>query len=1115
MAGTGTSGYSGDGGPAGQAGLYGPRGIALGPDGSLYIADRFNNRIRRVGPDGIITTVAGTGVRGYSGDGGPAGQAGLYWPTGVALGPDGSLYIADGANNRIRRVGPDGIITTVAGTGARGYSGDGGPAGQARLRFPYSVALGPDGSLYIADSNNHRIRRVTPPQPGVGADEYLIPADNGSQLFHFDVSGRHLRTLDTTTSAVIHQFRYDIDGRLSEIEDADGNITRIERSGGIPTAIVAPDGQRTSLGLDTYGYLDTIIDPAGETWQMAYTADGRMTAFTDRNGNRTDFTYDAAGRLTEDKNPIDGGWQLARTDQERGYTVTMTSGEGRTSTYQVERLPDGTRRQTNTASDGSVTVKTYNKAVTTTTDADGTVTTLTEGPDPRFSLQSPVPAKTVTTTPGGLERVVTVERQAELADAGNLLSHTRLTETLTINGKATVNTFDAATNTWTLTTPEGRTQTTVLDDKGRVTTMQTAGLAALNLSYDTRGRLSAITLDNGTDSRTLQLGYDTNGYLGSLTDSLNRVTGFSRDVLGRANQQTTPDSRIIGFRFDPNGNLTGLTPPGRSEHRLDYTPGDQEDTYTPPAVSGITNPATTYDYNRDKQLTRITRPDGQTIDLTYHPDKGHLTTLRIPRGDYTYRYHATSGQQTGITAPDGGDLALTWDGFLPTGATWSGAINGSVTRSYDNDFRLTGLSVNGDSIAYTYDDDGLLTGAGDLSLSRDAQNGLLTGTTLGSTASSITYNPFGEPETVTATYGGATQYETTYTRDPLGRITRKQETLDGITTTYDYTYDLAGRLSEVTTNGATTATYGYDENGNRSEGTIDAQDRLLTWGTASYTYTANGELQSKTDSGATTNYTYDVLGNLLQVKLPGGMTIDYVIDGQNRRIGKRIDGTLTQGFLYQDQLNPIAELDGTGNVVARFVYGTKPNVPDYMIKGGNTYRIISDHLGSPRLVVNIADGSIAQRIDYDVWGNITNDTNPGFQPFGFAGGLYDQHTQLTRFGARDYDAETGRWTAKDPIRFEGGDANLYGYVANDPVNWVDLFGLKRYQTPGFNRDLHEALGNLNDPRPYWQPPTRKKPWRCFCPQTPPRPRSNSICEIDDPYYGGRPSTNRARLCPCE
>ncbi|MCP4487466.1 MAG: RHS repeat-associated core domain-containing protein, partial [Gammaproteobacteria bacterium] len=86
------------------------------------------------------------------------------------------------------------------------------------------------------------------------------------------------------------------------------------------------------------------------------------------------------------------------------------------------------------------------------------------------------------------------------------------------------------------------------------------------------------------------------------------------------------------------------------------------------------------------------------------------------------------------------------------------------------------------------------------------------------------------------------------------------------------------------------------------------------------------------------------------------------------------------------------------------------------------------------------DGTVAQRMDYDTWGNVALDTNPGFQPFGFAGGIYDLHTELTRFGARDYDAVSARWTSKDPIRFEGGDTNLFGYVLGDPVNFYDLTG---------------------------------------------------------------------------
>ncbi len=137
----------------------------------------------------------------------------------------------------------------------------------------------------------------------------------------------------------------------------------------------------------------------------------------------------------------------------------------------------------------------------------------------------------------------------------------------------------------------------------------------------------------------------------------------------------------------------------------------------------------------------------------------------------------------------------------------------------------------------------------------------------------------------------------------------------------------------------------------------------------------------------------------------------------------------------------MAELDSLGNISARFVYGSKGHVPDYMIKNGVTYRYITDHLGSVRLVVNSVSGLVVQQIAYDEFGYVLVNTNAEFQPFGYAGGLLDAHTKLVRFGARDYDAGVGRWTAKDPIGFEGGDVNLFSYCIVDPLNNIDSNGM--------------------------------------------------------------------------
>ncbi len=413
----------------------------------------------------------------------------------------------------------------------------------------------------------------------------------------------------------------------------------------------------------------------------------------------------------------------------------------------------------------------------------------------------------------------------------------------------------------------------------------------------------------------------------------------------------------------------------------------------------------------------------------------------------------------------------------------SAVSEGASEYAFGGDKRANGArraghpsqSLNGGTaLPFGYDGDDLLTcagatacpAAGALTITPDPQNGRLSATTLGNVADAYAYDTNGLLASYAAALNGNPVYvETIVSRDADGRIHEKTDALSGTTHDWIYSYDPAGRLTDVTEDGNFESHYAYDGDDNRTtftnaSGTVnptyDVQDRLSTYGPASYAYTANGELTSKTLAGQTTNYTYDALGNLLHVgfssALPDGTTaVDYIVDGQNRRVGRMVNGTLVQGWLYQDQLRPVAQLDGTGtNVVARFVYGSKSNVPDYMVtfSGGTaagTYRILSDHVGSPRLVVDASSGNVIETISYDEFGNETDTlatTLPtGYQriPFGFAGGLYDPETTLVRFGARDYDASVGRWTSKDPVRFRGG-TNLYVYAGNDPIDNSDVLG---------------------------------------------------------------------------
>ncbi|RYF63590.1 MAG: hypothetical protein EOO39_28250, partial [Cytophagaceae bacterium] len=489
--------------------------------------------------------------------------------------------------------------------------------------------------------------------------------------------------------------------------------------------------------------------------------------------------------------------------------------------------------------------------------------------------------------------------------------------------------------------------------------------------------------------------------------------------------------------------------------------------YQPPSLSGVALVSTQYSYDLDRQLTQITRPTGATANFSYGSTTGLLSSITLAGGSNTYTYEANNDRIAKIDSVDGVRTNYSYYGYelqaVAQRKTATDYLLGKVVRYFDTSHRPYYELIQGNASATyygtttTYNNDDQPSQIGYLNLTYSYPSGRISNTSMDTVSDTRTFDAFGNSSGYSAVYtpsgGTASQlYSYTITRDTLHRIATKSETVQGITNVYAYTYDSVGRLSTVFKNGLAYSSYSYDSNSNRTSGatggvpftaTYDAQDRLLTYNAKTYTYNANGDRTQVIYPDATTqDYTWDAIGNVKSVKLQDGRLTVHHLDGENRHVALFVDGVLNRRLLYSSTDRIVARVNDTGVLSEVYVHGPRQSVPEYMFKNGYRYRIIVDHLGSVRLVVRTLDGVIAQRIDYNDLGDIIADTSPGFQPYGFAGGIYLAYGRLIKFGARIYDPSTGRWLSKDPILFVGGDTNLYGYVANDTVNFIDPSGLE-------------------------------------------------------------------------
>jgi RHS repeat-associated protein len=1086
--------------------------LAVGVDGNVYFADYWSNRVRQVTPEGYLVTVSGIDHEICSGYDPPAASC-----------------------------------------------GENGPATRATYSELTGIALAPDGDLLVVDHSLQVVRRISPALPDFDLSGFRIPSPDGSAVFVFDEYGCHQSTQDALTGADLLNFYYDPNSLLlTGVRDPTfAASTVIDRGEAEKLLVTSPWGIQATLGLpDADGYLDRVENAAHERVKLFHGPDGLLEGIADP---RTPaavvseapyrYHYDAAGRLVRADRPRGGFRTLAPGVDPGSITVTQGGDDvaPRVTTYQTAvdqlglvdqetRFPDGRVTQGTTWEDGYTEVR-Y---------ADGTVVTTELGPDPVYGMQRPMVRETHLLT-GGHELVATTRATA---DPPGEASFTQLDWVDTVNGVESRSSYLAATRELTAESPEGYVSSALLDAHARVVSVEPPGLAAVSYVYGTQdeeqGRLQYVT--QGT--RTYEFAYRADGLLESVKDPLGRLTVVSaRDGAGRPTQVTLPGNRELIIGYDASGNVTSIQPPERQPHGMGYNVEDDLTGYTAPDPD-LLDPddgpmLTSYGYNDVGQLTAIARPDGTGISLEYTPGIGRLEKVWLPHGESVeLEYYPTTDERSGklervdrlLNGSVTERVGLGYRGLLLTSMSAAGSVPGVVTFGHDDFLRPTSVQVTaggitGPTVAYGFDDDGVATQAGALALQRSPTHGLYETATLGPVVTNHAYSTYGELDQVRTTDDLGTVYyqQDVQVRDDLGRVVQRQESQPGLGVDEGryFEYDDAGRLWKVraTALGDVLHEFTYDGNGNRlthfdaSAGTTtaryDGQDRLRQNGNQFYEYNPNGELQTKCEGdpcvdGTTWSYELDGMGSLRSVTLPSGAVVRYLLDPMGRRIGRHwlpngVTVESSRYFLYQDALRIAGELDEDKRLVRHYVYLTRANVPEYFIEldaGGavtGTYRIVTDLLGSPRVVIDTTTKQIVEAMRHDEWGNLLDHqvypTAPaGYRkiPFGFAGGMYDEDTGLVHFGARDYDPEVGRWISKDPIGFAGGETNLFGYTFADPVNLSDSEGMAPSLT-GLMPITRFVWWVISAKPPYMYP-LQDIDWRQFRrPRNPPSGEESSTC----------------------
>uniref|UniRef100_A0A8C1LWJ6 Teneurin-2 n=1 Tax=Cyprinus carpio TaxID=7962 RepID=A0A8C1LWJ6_CYPCA len=1069
-----------------QVRLEWPTDLAINPmDNSLYVLE--NNIILRISENHQVSIIAGRPMHcqvpgiDYSLSK-LAIHSALESATAIAISHTGVLYIAETDEkriNRIRQVSTSGEISLLAGAASECdckndvncncFSGDEGYAADASLNCPASLAVSPDGTLYIADLNNIRVRSVRSNRPNATASgQYEVGSSLEQELYVFGPDGLHRQTVSLITGLALYNFTYGLDGELAAVTDASNNTLRVRReASGSIRLVLLPENQVVTLGMDPAGSLRSVSALSQEVAQLSYYTNTELLASkSDETGWTNFYNYDSEGHLTNVTYPTGVVTSLHR-EMEETINIDMESSNRDDDVTVITNLSSVEASYTVVQDQVRNSYQLYHNGTLRVSYANGMGIS--------FHTEPHIIAGSVSPTIG--RRNITLP-----TDSGLNSIEWRMRKELT-KGKVTVFgrklrvhsrnllSIDYDRNTRTEKIYDDHRKFTlriIYDAQGRPATwLPSSSLALVNVSYSPTSRL--VGLQRGSMSEKSE--FDTFGRILSRTFVDGKVWSFSYMDKSMVLLLQQSQKQYV-FDFDTAGRLTAVTMPSMARHTMatHVSVGYIRNTYNPPE----SNATIIHDFSEDGR-PRATFYLGTGRRVLYKYGKlGKLSEVLYDATAVTFGYDEMTGVLKMVNLQSGGfSCTIRYRKLGPLvdkqmyRFSEEGMVNARFDYTYhDNSFRVASIKpVIGETPLpvdlYRYDEiSGKVEHFGKFGIIYYDINQIITTAVM---TLSKHFDAHGRIKEVQYEIFRSLMYWMTVQYDSMGRVIKRELKIGPYanTTQYRYEYDGDGQLVGVKVDDWSTWRYSYDLNGNLhllNPGNsarllplrYDLRDRITRLGDMQYQLDEDGMLAQR----GSDIFEYNSKGLLERAysRIAGGWSVRYHYDGLGRRVSRRTNEGEHQQYFYAD-LNYPTRVTHVYNhsraEITSFYYDLQGHLFAMEVSGGEEYYIASDNVGTP-LAIFSSNGQMVKQMQYTAYGEIYHDSNPDFQLIlGFHGGLYDPLTKLVHFAQRDYDVLAGRWIAPDhtlwpKIGKEPAPFNLYMFKNNNPLS--DMIDVKNYVT---------------------------------------------------------------------